>query len=88
MTTASERGTGQTYLYFGGLTLLVYLVAPIGYLVDFTTAYMLKNQLHAGPEVVSSFRLITAIPIYLAFVFGFTRDLWSPLACRDRSSPP
>jgi MFS family permease len=84
MTAASEQGTGQTYLYFGGLTLLVYLITPNSYLVDFTTAYMLKNQLHLGPEAVSRFRLLTAIPIYLAFVFGFTRDLWNPLGRRDR----
>ncbi len=84
MTTASDRGTGQTYVYFGGLTLLVYLITPNSYLVDFTTAYMLKNQLHLGPEAVSRFRLLTAIPIYLAFVFGFTRDLWNPLGRRDR----
>jgi Na+/melibiose symporter-like transporter len=84
MTTATERGTGQTYLYFGALTFLVYLASPAGYLVDFTTSFMLKNQLHAGPELVSRFRLLTAIPIYLAFVFGFTRDLWNPLGRRDR----
>lgn len=87
MTVSSEAGaprTGQTYLYFGILTLLVYLATPNGYLVDITTAYMLKNQLHAGPTEVSMFRLLTAIPIYLAFLFGFTRDLWNPFGLRDR----
>ncbi|HZK99861.1 MAG TPA: MFS transporter [Caulobacteraceae bacterium] len=83
---ASERpaGAGQTYAYFGVLTLLVYLVAPNQYLVDITTSYMLKNQLHVGAEQVSIFRLLTAIPIYLAFVFGFIRDLWNPFGLRDR----
>jgi hypothetical protein len=80
----TNRGFGQTYLYFGILTFLVYLVAPNGYFVDFTTSYMLKNQLHLGPGAVSRFRLLTAIPTYLAFLFGFTRDLWNPLGRRDR----
>jgi len=83
---ASERpaGAGQTYAYFGVLTLLVYLVTPNSYLVDITTAYMLKNQLHAGATQVSVFRLLTAIPIYFAFLFGFARDLWNPFGLRDR----
>jgi len=39
---------GQIYLYFGPLTLLIYLVMPHGYLLDITTSYMLKNQLQAS----------------------------------------
>jgi MFS family permease len=76
--------TKQVYLYFGPLTLLVYLVMPHGYLVDITTSYMLKNQLHATATQVSTFRLLTAIPIYLSVLFGLTRDLWNPLGLRDR----
>jgi hypothetical protein len=81
---ARSTGTGQTYLYFGLLTFLVYLVAPNQYLVDITTSYMLKNQLHVNATQVSIFRLLTAIPIYLSFIFGFTRDLWNPFGLRDR----
>ncbi|HWE99539.1 MAG TPA: MFS transporter [Caulobacteraceae bacterium] len=77
-------GLGTTYAYFGALTLLLYLASPAGYLVDFTTSYMLKNQLHLGPSAVANFRVLTAIPTYFAFVFGFTRDLWNPLGRRDR----
>jgi len=76
--------TGQIYLYFAPLTLLVYLVLPNGYLVDIVTTYMLKNQLHATAVQVSTFRVLTAIPVYLAFVFGLARDLWNPLGRRDR----
>ena len=75
---------GQIYAYFGPLTLLVYLVLPNGYLVDFVTAYMLKNQLHATAMQVSEFRVLTAIPVYLAFIFGLTRDMWNPFGRRDR----
>ena len=83
-TKTADGGIGQTYLYFGLLTFLIYLVSPAGYFVDFTTSYMLKNQLHLGAGAVSQFRLLTAIPTYLAFLFGFTRDLWNPLGRRDR----
>jgi MFS family permease len=74
----------QTYWYFSALTLLVYLPTPSGYLVDISTAYMLKNQLHASPLEVSMFRVLTAIPLYLSFMFGFARDLWNPFGLRDR----
>ena len=45
---------------------------------------MLKNQLHAQPMEVSMFRVLTAIPLYFSFMFGFTRDLWNPFGLRDR----
>lgn len=76
--------TGQIYLYFAPLTLLVYLVLPNGYLLDITTSYMLKNQLHATATQVSEFRLLTAVPVYIAFLFGMTRDLWNPFGRKDR----
>ena len=86
MNTASRdsAGAGQTFFYFGCLTLFVYLATPVGYLVDIQTSYMLKNQLHATAIQVSTFRLVTAIPVYLGFVFGLARDLWNPLGLRDR----
>src|SRR5476651_5416 len=76
--------TGQVFLYFGPLTLLVYLVMPHGYLLDIASSFMLKNQLHATATQVSTFRLLTAIPVYLSFLFGLTRDLWNPFGLRDR----
>jgi hypothetical protein len=33
---------------------------------------------------VAEFRLVSAIPLYLSFVFGFVRDTWNPFAMRDR----
>ena len=56
--------TRQTFIYFGWLTLFVYLATPGGYLVDIQTSYMLKNQLHATATQVSIFRLVTGIPVY------------------------
>ncbi len=75
---------GQIFLYFSQLTFLVYLVMPHGYFLDIATSYMLKNQLHASAELVSSFRLFTALPVYLSFIFGLARDLWNPFGLRDR----
>jgi MFS family permease len=83
-TEPAEKGVRQTYLYFGALTLLVYLLSPSSYLVDITTTYMLKDNLHATATQVSVFRLLTAIPIYFAFIFGFVRDSWNPFGLRDR----
>jgi MFS family permease len=87
MVTVSNTGSNNSrdvFLYFTPLTLLVYLVLPHGYLLDFATSYMLKDQLHASATQVSVFRLLTALPVYLSFVFGMTRDLWNPFGLRDR----
>ena len=78
-----KPNTRPIYFYFGALTLLVYIVAP-EYLLDIPTSYMLKNHLHAGAPQVSLFRLLTGIPIYVAFLFGLLRDSWNPLGLRDR----
>lgn len=74
----------QVFLYFGPLTFFVYFVMPHGYLLDFATSFMLKNQLHASATQVATFRLFTGIPVYASFLFGLTRDLWSPFGLKDR----
>jgi hypothetical protein len=88
LTTNSDTGrsanTNQVFFYFGSLTLLAYLVTPTGYLLDIPVTYILKNQLHATATEVATFRLIAAVPVYFAFIFGLTRDLWSPFGLRDR----
>src|SRR6516165_3453429 len=75
---------GAVLLYFTPLTLLVFLVLPNGFLLDIATSFMLKNQVRASPEQVANFRLLTAIPVYLSFLFGLARDLWNPFGLRDR----
>jgi hypothetical protein len=84
MKSDASSKTFRVFLYFAPLTLLVQFVVPQGYLLDITTSYMLKNQLHATATQVSAFRLLTAVPVYLGFLFGLTRDLWSPFGLRDR----
>jgi MFS family permease len=76
--------TGRIFLYFGSLTLLVYLVSPAGYLLDIPTTFMLKDRLHATATQVATFRLLTAIPVYFSFAFGLMRDWWNPFGLRDR----
>src|SRR5580704_11631758 len=82
-TSQASPNTRPIFFYFGSLTLLVYLVAP-EYLLDIPTSYMLKNHLHATAPQVSMFRLLTGIPMYVAFLFAMVRDLWSPFGRRDR----
>lgn len=81
---SGSEGRDRTLLYFGWLTLFIYLATPAGYLVDIQTSYLLKNQLHATATQISTFRLITGIPVYIAFAFGLARDQWNPLGLRDR----
>jgi MFS family permease len=81
--TSTPGDTPRIFLYFAPLTLLIYLVAP-EYLLDIPTSYVLKNQLHASAPQISIFRLLTAVPVYVAFVFGMVRDRWNPFGLRDR----
>jgi len=88
MLTVSRRNDSpyvrQALVYFGLLTLLLALPAPNGFLIDIQTSFMLKNHMNATATQVSMFRLITALPVYLGFVFGLVRDRWDPLGLRDR----
>jgi MFS family permease len=89
MTDSSQRpaetaATTQVFLYFGPLTLFLYLALPHAYLLDFTIDQLLKNKLHQSPDAIATFRLVTCVPVYFSFVFGFTRDLWNPFGMHDR----
>jgi hypothetical protein len=44
----------------------------------------LKNKLQLQAHEVADFRLMSAIPLYLSFVFGFACDTWNPLGMSDR----
>lgn len=81
---SAPRRAVPIFQYFAPLTLLVYLSRPNGYGPDVALTFILKDYLHATPEQVANFRLIIGIPLYLAFCFGFARDLWNPLGLRDR----
>jgi MFS family permease len=79
---ASERR--NIFVYLGALIVLLAFGSPSGGLIDIPISFFLKNRLHLTAHEVATFRLIVAIPLYLAFVFGFIRDMWNPLEMRDR----
>jgi MFS family permease len=84
-----ERGVGgdrgrKILAYFIPLTLLLYVVDPTGPFFDILVTYLLKDRLHATLAEAAGFRLLVAIPVYGAVVFGMIRDRWSPFARRDR----
>src|SRR5260370_11466732 len=71
-------------LYLGILIILVAFGSPSGGLIDIPVSFLLKNKLHLSAHEVAGFRLVAAIPLYLAFAFGFIRDTWNPFGMRDR----
>jgi MFS_1 like family len=74
----------RIFLYLGGLIALLTFGAPNGGLIDVPLSFLLKNKLHLGAAEIADFRLVSAIPLYLSFVFGFARDRWSPFGIGDR----
>jgi hypothetical protein len=83
--TSLPRSARQTiFLYIGVLIVLLAFGSPAGGLIDIPISFFLKNKLHLQAHQVANFRLATAIPLYLSFVFGFIRDIWNPFGMRDR----
>jgi hypothetical protein len=80
----STATRARIMLYLGGLIMLLGLGAPHEGLIDLPISFFLKNKLHLSAARVADFRLIAALPLYLSFIFGFTRDTWSPLGLGDR----
>ena len=72
------------FLYLGILIVLLAFGGPSGGLIDIPISFFLKNRLHLTAHEVATFRLVAAIPLYLSFVFGFIRDMWSPFGMKDR----
>ncbi|MFX9008143.1 hypothetical protein ABTN33_19735, partial [Acinetobacter baumannii] len=70
--------------YFAPLILLATLIQPTGNLADIAVTFMLKDRLHASATQVSTFRLVSSLPLVLAFLIGMVRDHWNPLGRRDR----
>src|ERR1700674_5015506 len=74
----------RIFLYLGVLIVLLAFGSPHGGLIDIPISFFLKNKLHLTAHELADFRLVSAIPLYLSFVFGFIRDTWNPLGMRDR----
>src|SRR3954463_12921232 len=58
--------------------------APYLPLIAVPMLFFLKNRLHLTASQTAFFALVTSIPLYLGFVFGFIRDRWSPFGLGDR----
>lgn len=71
-------------LYLCVIILLTGFGSPYGGLIDVPVSFFLKNKLHLAAPAIANFRLITGIPLYFSFLFGFIRDVWSPFGRRDR----
>jgi hypothetical protein len=74
----------RIFAYLGVLIVLLGFGAPNGGLIDVPISFFLKNRLHLPAHEVAIFRLMSAIPLYLAAVFGFARDTFNPFGMRDR----
>src|SRR3974377_1856181 len=74
----------RIFLYLGVLIILLAFGSPSGGLIDIPITFFLKNKLHLKSHELAHFRLVSAIPLYLSFVFGFIRDTWNPFGMRDR----
>jgi hypothetical protein len=83
-TTLSRAVRQRIFFYLGVLIVLLAFGSPYGGLIDIPISFFLKNRLHLEAHEVAEFRLVSAIPLYLSFVFGFIRDTWNPFAMRDR----
>ncbi len=64
----------RIFLYLGILITLLAFGAPHGRLIEIPVSFLLKNKLHLQPNELAKFRLLSSIPVYLSFVFGFIRD--------------
>ncbi len=74
----------RIFFYLGALIVLLSFGAPSGGLIDIPISFLLKNKLHLAAHQVAAFRLWSAAPLYVSFVFGFVRDTWNPFGMRDR----
>ncbi|HXV01890.1 MAG TPA: MFS transporter [Caulobacteraceae bacterium] len=84
-TTALPSATRlKIYAYVGVLIVLLGFGNPNGGLIEVPITFFLKNRLHLAAHQAALFRLVAAIPLYLAIVFGFARDTFNPLGMRDR----
>jgi hypothetical protein len=64
----------KIFLYLGLLIVLLGFGSPSGGLIDIPITFLLKNKLHLEANELARFRVISATPLYLSFVFGFIRD--------------
>ncbi len=74
----------RIFAYLGALTAILGLGDPNEGLLNLPVSFLLKNKLQLSAHDMAAFRLISALPLYFAAVFGYVRDSWHPLGMRDR----
>jgi len=83
--TPLPAGERLQLLTLSGIPLLFFnFAAPYLPLLAVPILFFLKNRLHMSASQTAFFALVTSIPLYLSFVFGFIRDRWSPFGLGDR----
>jgi len=82
--TLSMEVRRRIFIYLGMLIVLLAFGSPHGGLIEIPISFFLKNRLDLSANELAHFRLISAIPLYLSFVFGFIRDIYNPFGIKDR----
>jgi predicted MFS family arabinose efflux permease len=73
----------RLFFHLGVLIWLLTLGSPFNGLIEIPISFLLKNKLHLEAQELAHFRLLSAVPLYFSFAFGFLRD-WDPLHLGDR----
>jgi hypothetical protein len=83
-TPVADTTRWRIFLYLGVLLLLLGFASPGGGLIGLPISFFLKNKLHLKAHELATFQLISHIPVYFSFAFGFARDRFNPFGMRDR----
>jgi Major Facilitator Superfamily len=82
--TLGSNSRRQIYAYIAVLMTLTAFCDPNSGLMDIPFSFILKNNLRLDAPLVSQFRFVVSIPLFLSFIFGLVRDNWSPFRLGDR----
>jgi MFS family permease len=69
--------------FYSVVLMVLYNLAAAG-LISVPVSFFLMNKLHLTAVQQSTFSLITDMPYFVGFAFGFLRDRWRPLGKGDR----
>ena len=75
---------GRILLYMAILTFMMGFGGPYLGLIGLPISFFLKNKLHLQAHEVALFQLMSAVPLYISFAFGFARDRWNFFGMKDR----
>ncbi len=83
--TTPSATPAQTWRIIGYVILLLLLFnIGTGGVSGVPLQFILKNTLKLSPQRLSIFSMLTDLPAYLGFAFGFLRDRWRPFGKGDR----